>query len=112
MGEILDQSQPLDLLPAGNLDQIALTTKTDKHSNQHDYLRAYEWVLQPYRDQEFTLLELGVGQVVREAGSLKTWKQYFPKAEIVGIDINPRVKAFEEERVTIEIGLRTARDLG
>ena len=92
------------LMPQGDLDRIALETKTDKSSDQHDYLRAYEWVLAPLRNKSFTLMELGVGQVVREAGSLKMWKSFFPKAQIVGVDINQRVQRFEEERITIEIG--------
>jgi hypothetical protein len=93
-----------ELLPTGDLDRIARETKTDKHSGQHDYLRSYEWVLKPYRAKKFTLLELGVGQMVHEAGSLKTWKAYFKKAQIIGVDINAKVKAFEEPRIAIEIG--------
>ena len=104
MKDAVSQNTMPDLLPAGPLDECALQTKTDKHSGKHDYLRAYEWVLHPFRNEKFTLLELGVGQYIREAGSLKTWKAYFPEAEIVGVDIKDKVKEFEEERVAIEIG--------
>ena len=49
------------------------------------YLPIYERLLGPLRRRQFTLLELGVW-----AGhSLEMWRDAFPRATIIGIDLNP-----------------------
>jgi hypothetical protein len=48
-----------------------------------------------------TFLEIGCG----EGGSLQLWKRYLgPFAQIVGIDILDRAKAFEEDQIAVRIG--------
>jgi hypothetical protein len=47
------------------------------------YLERYDPVLAPWLDREIVLLELGVNT----GGSLELWKDYFPSATIVGIDV-------------------------
>ena len=42
----------------------------------------YENNFSPFRDQELTLVEIGV----RSGASLKLWKEYFSRAKIIGID--------------------------
>ena len=91
-------------MPAGELDRLAIEADTDKSSLKHDYMRFYEYVFAPYRDRSFTLLEIGVGLPSRRAPSLRTWKAFFPRAQIVGADIRAVSKDFEEERIAIEIG--------
>ncbi|WP_170335330.1 SAM-dependent methyltransferase [Ruegeria arenilitoris] len=91
-------------LPTGSLDAIATEMGTDKRSAKHDYMRFYEALLSGYRDQKFTMLELGVGIPSRRAPSLRTWKEFFPNADIVGMDIREVSKEFEESRVHVEIG--------
>lgn len=49
------------------------------------------------------VLEIGVDH----GGSLQIWKRYFPTATIVGLDINPGCKDFEEERIEIVTGDQT-----
>lgn len=56
---------------------------TDKIN--HRYLEWYDPFLQSLVDQEIKLLELGI----YKGGSLRLWRDYFPKATIVGIDLNP-----------------------
>lgn len=68
------------------LDQIGLDQGTDKSSSHHDYLRFYELFLSGLRDEEFTLIELGINK----GGSLRTWEEYFPAARVVGIDVKPK----------------------
>jgi hypothetical protein len=46
-------------------------------------LRAYEQLLAPLRNEPFTLLELGVDR----ADSLVMWRDGFPRATIVGVDL-------------------------
>jgi cephalosporin hydroxylase len=49
-------------------------------------------------------IEIGCG----EGGSLQLWKQYFgPLASIVGIDIRPECKAYEEDQISVQIGDQT-----
>ena len=57
---------------------------TDKFG-QHGYHRFYERHFAHLRDREFTLLEIGI----YHGASLRTWEEYFPKARIIGVDLNP-----------------------
>ena len=65
------------------------------------YFDVYERHLSRFRDTEVNLIEIGVYQ----GGSLQMWKHYLgERARIWGVDINPDVKQFEEDRVQIIIG--------
>ncbi|MBV8465713.1 MAG: class I SAM-dependent methyltransferase [Burkholderiales bacterium] len=71
------------------------------------YFDIYERHFAPFRDREITFLEIGVFH----GGSLQMWKNFFgPKAKIIGVDINPKCKEFEEEGITVEIGSQEDRD--
>ena len=82
-----------------SLDEIGRKHGTDKSSAYHDYLRFYESFFAERRNHDLSILEIGVfnGQ------SLKTWDEYFPNAKIVGVDITPSAKRFEDGRIAIEI---------
>jgi hypothetical protein len=79
------------------LDIIGMLEGTNKAGL---YLEPYENFLGPFRDREFCLLEIGVYQ----GASLRTWKAYFPKAKIVGIDINAECIRYAGDRIVIVIG--------
>jgi cyclopropane fatty-acyl-phospholipid synthase-like methyltransferase len=64
------------------LNDLGLKYNCDKSSRFHDYLDFYEQHL-PGRDFAGRLLEIGVMDGV----SMQMWREYYPKAEIVGIDI-------------------------
>ena len=64
------------------------------------YFDVYEKYLNKFREENITFLELGV----RDCASLKVWKEYFPKAKIVGIDINPACRRYGAFGFHIEIG--------
>lgn len=49
------------------------------------YLPIYEKLLAPLRDETFALLELGVWS----GDSLEMWRDAFPRATIVGVDLGP-----------------------
>jgi len=85
------------------LDKLAEKYNTDKGPNDHLYTKRYSMYLEQFRDVEFNLLEIGV----YDGASVKMWKEYFPKATIVAIDIDPRCKEFEEDRVHVHIGDQT-----
>lgn len=90
------------------LQEIALFHKTDKH--QYGYLEHYERHFAPQRLDELNILEIGVKRAIdyppysEGAASLKTWKDYFPNSNIYGLDIDPKNKEYEEERIEVFIG--------
>lgn len=79
--------------PRPNLTELALAHGTDK-AKGHYYTQHYERHLQHLRDESFTLFEIGIGKDIgklRKAGSsLWMWRDFFPKAQIVGLDIDDR----------------------
>lgn len=66
----------------GVLDKIGLKYDADKSSRFHNYLDFYEKQL-PGRSFKGRLLEIGI----MDGCSLKMWREYYPEAEIVGVDI-------------------------
>jgi len=91
--------------PHGDLHKIAARHRTDKNTNVHtfggrSYLDTYELYLSPLRELPIHLLEIGV----RFGGSMRMWKEYFPAAQIYGMDIRPDAKEHEEDRISIVIG--------
>lgn len=66
------------------------------------YFWVYEKHFASWRDKEFKMLEIGV----LNGGSLEMWRNYFPKAQIVGIDINPDCKRHEQvdKNIHVRIG--------
>lgn len=81
------------------LDAIGLKHGTDKSSKFHDYLSFYELFFRDLRHEKIKILEIGV----LGGASLKTWEEYFPSADVVGVDIVPASKNYEEGRVVIEL---------
>lgn len=71
-------------MQARTLDDIACLYGTDKASTGHDYARVYESFLWQLRDEPITLIEIGVW----EGASLAMWRAYFPRALIVGVDVD------------------------
>lgn len=72
------------------------------------YLNLYERHFWPFVGLPIRVLEIGVGH----GGSLQMWKAYFgPNAEIVGLDIDPRCKEYEEPQITVHIGNQAAPPL-
>ncbi len=91
----------------------AVKYDTDKCDHPH-YLRSYEAYLQPLRDQDVKLLELGIFK----GGSLQLWRDYFPKGTIVGLDLNPvsiddpsgRIRIYQGEQQDTGLLDRIARE--
>jgi hypothetical protein len=74
---------------------------SDKIGN--NYLEIYDSILQPWVDEDITLLELGVYR----GGSLLLWRDYFPKGKIIGIDIKLSKKFTPPDRVRVFEGSQT-----
>ena len=76
------------------------------HKWKH-YFPAYEAHFRRFIDRPILFLEIGCGR----GGSAQMWKRYFgPHAQIVGIDINPECKKFEEDQIEVRIGSQS--DIG
>jgi len=68
------------------LDEIAIKENTDKSSKLHNYCKYYEKHLESRRNENLILWEIGVFH----GGSIRTWREYFPNATIVGFDVRAR----------------------
>jgi len=65
------------------------------------YFPIYEHFFREYVGKPLVFIEIGCGR----GGSLQMWKKYFgPHATIIGIDILPKCKEYEEEQINIRIG--------
>ena len=75
------------------------------HKWKH-YFPIYERHFRDFVYKPVTFMEIGCGR----GGSLQMWKRYFgPHARIVGIDILPECKEFEEDQIEIRIGAQQDR---
>lgn len=105
-----------------SLTDIANLAGTDKGTigpsedwPAHNYTDVYGAYLEPWRDREVTILEVGLG-VPGDAwdariahgrnegggGSLRTWYDFFPRARIHGVDINP-APHLDNDRITTHV---------
>jgi hypothetical protein len=65
------------------------------------YFPIYERHFKDFVYKPITFIEIGCGL----GGSLPMWKRYFgPHARIIGIDIDPECKRFEEDQIEVYIG--------
>jgi len=70
------------------------------HKFEH-YFPLYEKHFQKYVGKSPKILEIGVFG----GGSLELWKEYFgPGTKVVGVDINPHCKQYEDKDIEIIIG--------
>ena len=66
-----------------------------------NYLEVYDTFFSRYRGKEIVFLEIGVAH----GGSLQMWRKFFgEKALLIGVDIDPNCKQFEEENTKVFIG--------
>ena len=87
-----------------DLCKLATFYGTDKWGG-HWYMQHYQRYFEPLRKKPLNLLEIGVGgdKDPRTGGqSLRTWKRFFPKARIVGIDIFDKTH-FSQPRIDVRI---------
>ena len=87
---------------SSNLEKIAIKYGTDKSSDIHNYCDKYNKYIPFQRYDEMNILEIGV----LNGNSIKTWREYFYQSKVIGIDINPDCKQYEDKdnNIHIEIG--------
>lgn len=73
-----------------NLDEIMVKNGSDKasaftrtYAKPKDYCRHYDHLFSAFREKPIKMLEIGVGG----GESIRGWLDYFPNAEVVGVDI-------------------------
>lgn len=85
-----------------DLNRLASLYRTDKWGC-HWYTQHYQRYFSPLRLRRLNLLEIGVGgyQDADEGGaSLRMWKAYFRRSQIVGIDLYDK-RHFSEHRIDV-----------
>ena len=76
------------------------TAKNTHVTNGKVLLDLYEPIFEKKRLDKINILEIGV----LNGASLRTWKEYFPYARIIGLDIDTNSVYNTEERIQIQIG--------
>ena len=76
--------------------------KSPHRSIKHEsYFAVYDKLLSKYIDQDITFVEIGI----LDGGSLFMWRDFLDdRARIIGIEINPAAKKWEEHGFEIFIG--------
>lgn len=85
---------------APSLSSLAVTNGTDKWG-YHWYTTHYERFFEAVRNDRIRILEIGVGGTGGAkdgGGSLRMWKQYFPRGLVFGIDVLDKTP-IEEQRI-------------
>mmetsp|Transcript_18610 Transcript_18610/g.31201 ORF Transcript_18610/g.31201 Transcript_18610/m.31201 type:complete len:275 (+) Transcript_18610:157-981(+) len=94
-----------------DLERLAFKYGTDKSKDDHSYVDVYATLFQPRRVSIKKMVEIGVA-----AGqSLQMWHEYFPNAQIYGVDIlrpqpNVQKNLDQLERAHVLIGDSTKPD--
>ncbi|MGA2249637.1 class I SAM-dependent methyltransferase [Terracidiphilus sp.] len=71
------------------------------------YFDIYERHFRSFRGRDITIVEIGI----YSGGSLQMWKDYFgPKCQIVGVDIEPACKSYENGSIRVFIGDQADRE--
>ena len=82
-----------------NLTDLADRFGSDKGSTKHRYTELYHMLFHPYRGRKITFLEMGLliggpehgidkDRETTDAPSVRMWLEYFPKANIHGLDVS------------------------
>jgi len=87
-----------------NLKNLFNENGTDK-ATIHNYHFLYDSLFRVHKDNKINVLEIGV----YEGGSLKTWKEYFKLANIIGIDIDPET-IFSDDRIQTFVSDQNSQD--
>jgi len=74
-----------------DLSQLGFEHGTDKTVRAHHYTGAYNGLMEVFRQEELEVVEIGV----YGGASLRMWRDYFPKAQVWGVD-NGRDARIEE----------------
>jgi hypothetical protein len=92
--------------PDGEMASIFASTP-NVHKALH-YLPVYESALSAFRPRPIRMLEIGVDR----GGSMQMWRRYLhPESVIVGIDINPTARQFDEPSQRLHVRIGSQQDI-
>src|ERR1035437_10277184 len=89
------------------LCELAKKYRTDKLS-KHNYTPIYFDMLKDRRESTKRVLEIGIGNEDYAAGglaigaSLRMWEEFFPNAEIIGFDFDPKSMVNEGRILSVQ----------
>ena len=94
------------------MKELCTQYKCDKGAESHHYYEVYDQHFAPRREDPINILEVGIWH----GTSFDVWHEYFPNANIYGIDIFTRlqpedVPALQKDRVHYLIGDSTKQDI-
>jgi hypothetical protein len=98
------QSEELGPMEEWDLISLAQYFGTDKWG-AHRYAQHYEDHFGKFKHDNFTLFEIGIGGYSREkhgGSSLRMWKAFFPKAQIIGLDVEDKSFVVEPRIATYQ----------
>lgn len=92
---------------------LAIQYRSDKTpSILHSYTPAYDSILKTRKDSVSFVLEVGIGNLqlmnpivgsdYKPGASLRMWRDYFPNATIIGVDIRKEVLFHEDRIITFQ----------
>jgi predicted O-methyltransferase YrrM len=87
------------------LDALALKHGTDKSSRYHRYTDAYHQLFLPLRRKPLRIVEIGVAT----GASVRLWRDFFPNAQVYGIDRNPAARSHQGPRIKVFVGDQSDR---
>lgn len=92
--------------PDGEMTSIFFSTP-NVHKTLH-YLPVYESALSAFRSRPIRMLEIGVDR----GGSMQMWRRYLhPESVIVGIEINPKARRFDEPSQGLHVRIGSQQDV-
>lgn len=109
-GQIMSLNRVASGKGGENMTDLADRYGSDKGSTKHRYTELYHMLFHPYRARKITFLEMGLliggpehgksaDRVTTDVPSIRMWLEYFPKADIHGLDVSD-FSWFEHERFT------------
>ena len=106
---------------AADFAALAAHYGTDKWGT-HRYAQHYQRHLEQFRGQKFAMLEIGIGGYKHEGkggASLRAWQDFFPRAQIIGLDIEDksfvdggRIRSYQGSQADPELLERMNREVG
>lgn len=101
---ILEREEIFNMIDENSMNDLQKFFFNNNHrtlSKWLHYFEIYDRHFSKYRGKDITIVEIGIFK----GGSLQMWKDYFgDKCKIIGVDIDPRCKQFEEEQIEVMIG--------
>jgi hypothetical protein len=100
--------------PRTELCRIMTEEMSDKGSGWHNYTLLYHFLFRHRRYEITKVFEVGLGtnftdtpsnmgECASPGASLRGWRRYFPRAQILGADVDTRILFFEERIATFHV---------